>query len=287
MDIKDWILIGGGILLVAVIVHGFWVAWRNRRDTLKMAIDQNIPRDEVDEWDLVKGELPNGGARSRGESPPTREDPSVAPLSRQTPLFGEAVDGDAPIVAEPAAARPKTGPSGRNRNAERPERAVEKRAAPKSSRKKEQALEKPVAEPQEIIVISVLARDGASFQGNDLTQIFMKNGLKYGDMNIFHRLDVTTRATQFSIVSMLEPGTFDLSNMNEFETPGISFFLQLPGPDAPLVVFEDMLEVARNVAAALNGDLKDEHKSAMTAQTIEHLKQRITDFSRKHLSQRA
>jgi len=115
----------------------------------------------------------------------------------------------------------------------------------------------------------------------------MKNGLKYGDMNIFHRLDVTTRATQFSIVSMLEPGTFDLSNMNEFETPGISFFLQLPGPDAPLVVFEDMLEVARNVAAALNGDLKDEHKSAMTAQTIEHLKQRITDFSRKHLSQRA
>ncbi len=30
MDIKDWILVGGGLLLVAVIGHGFWLAWRSR-----------------------------------------------------------------------------------------------------------------------------------------------------------------------------------------------------------------------------------------------------------------
>ena len=46
MDIKDWILVGGGLLLVAVIGHGFWLAWRGKRDTLKMDIDPNIPRDD-------------------------------------------------------------------------------------------------------------------------------------------------------------------------------------------------------------------------------------------------
>ena len=58
MDIKDWILIGGGMLLVGVVAHGFWLAWRNRRDTLRMAIDPNIPHEEVDELILLRGELP-------------------------------------------------------------------------------------------------------------------------------------------------------------------------------------------------------------------------------------
>src|SRR5262245_16586012 len=65
MDIKDWILVGGGLLLVAVIGHGFLLAWRSRRDTLRMDIDPNIPRDDVDPLDLVRAELPNGGARVR------------------------------------------------------------------------------------------------------------------------------------------------------------------------------------------------------------------------------
>src|SRR5215470_2055414 len=69
MDIKDWILIGGGLLLVAVIGHGLLLAWRGRRDTLKLDIDPNIPRDDVDPLELLRAELPNGGARVRKADP--------------------------------------------------------------------------------------------------------------------------------------------------------------------------------------------------------------------------
>ena len=118
-------------------------------------------------------------------------------------------------------------------------------------------------------------------------EAFLRNGLKFGDMNIFHRIQPASKVVQFSVASAVEPGTFDLSAMEAFRTPGVSFFLQMPGPEEPLGVFEDMLAVTRDVAASLSADLKDEHQSVMTTQTIAHCRARIEDFSRKRMSQRA
>ncbi len=289
MDIKDWILIGGSILLAAVVIHGFWVAWSNRRDTLKMAIDRNIPREEVDDLLLLRAELPNGGARPKSELASGRTDPNLEPRTprqgkpQQSSMFGESTAQveSTPLVTQRSVEREANEDFGRKKSPQ-----TRSRAKPKSTRH-EKADDTPVQTPQEILVISVLGRNGQSFPGNELMQVFMRNGLKFGDMNIFHRLDVTTKAVQFSIVSVVEPGSFDLSNMDEFDTPGISFFMKLPGPDEPMAAFEDMLGVARDVARSLGGDLKDEQMGVITSQTIEHLKQRITDFSRKRMSQRA
>ena len=38
MDIKSLILIGGGLLIAAVIGHGFWIAWRSRREPYRLDI---------------------------------------------------------------------------------------------------------------------------------------------------------------------------------------------------------------------------------------------------------
>jgi cell division protein ZipA len=141
--------------------------------------------------------------------------------------------------------------------------------------------------PSDVIVINVLARNGTKFRGADVLEAFLRNGLKYGDMNIFHRVDPASKALKFSVASAIEPGTFDLSTMENFTTPGVSFFMRLPGPDEPLQVFDDMLTVSRDVAASLGADLKDEQLSVMTTQTIQHCRSRIEDFSRKRMSQRA
>ena len=64
MDIKDFILIGGGLLIASVVAHGFWLAWRAHRDPLRLDITPEINRDDdFDEMTLLRGELPNGGAR--------------------------------------------------------------------------------------------------------------------------------------------------------------------------------------------------------------------------------
>jgi cell division protein ZipA len=50
--------------------------------------------------------------------------------------------------------------------------------------------------------------------------------------------------------------------------------------------FEFMLETAQCVVRNMGGELKDERRSVMTPQTIEHCRQRIREFERKQRSHR-
>ena len=140
-------------------------------------------------------------------------------------------------------------------------------------------------EHSEVLVLNVTAKEGRVFSGDDLLQILITEGLKFGDMNIFHkRLSKEHQGTViFSVANMLNPGTFDLNNMDEFTTLGISFFLALPTPINNLDAFEQMLAVAQEIRDTLDGDLKDDHRNGMTGQTIEHYRQRIRDFELRRL----
>jgi cell division protein ZipA len=290
MDIKDWILLGGGLLLVAVIAHGFWVAWRGRQNTLRMDIDPNVPREDIDPFDLLRAELPNGPARVRrvDSTPPHQRDLDLGSAGGAL-----ASKTRKPIVPERKTTTrrdPKTRPIVPARGHERTDDAL---ASTRSSAPSPEGVIEPQAGPakpalpSEVIVINVLARNGENFGGSDLLEAFLRNGLKFGDMNIFHRIVPGSKEVRFSVASALEPGTFDLSAIEAFRTPGVSFFMQMPGPDDPLEIFEDMLAVTRDVAASLGADLKDDQLSVMTSQTIAHCRARIEDFSRKRMSQRA
>ncbi|MBZ2170070.1 cell division protein ZipA [Marinobacter sp. F4216] len=142
-------------------------------------------------------------------------------------------------------------------------------------------------EAREVIVINVLARDNAEFKGPDLKKLFEACGLEYGDMDIYHRHEAadTTSPVQFSVASAVEPGTFKPGDIPALSTPGISFFMSMPGPNNALQAFDFMLETAQCVVRNLGGELKDERRSVMTPQTVEHCRQRIREFERKQRSQ--
>lgn len=135
-------------------------------------------------------------------------------------------------------------------------------------------------EPSEVIVINVMAKRGRVFAGDDLLHLLITAGLKFGDMSIFHkRLSNDSQGPIiFSVANILNPGTFDLNNMEEFTTLGISLFLALPSPINNLDAFEKMLDVAQQIRDTLDGELKDDQRNGMTAQTIEHYRQRVRDF---------
>ncbi|RDH43449.1 cell division protein ZipA [Zooshikella ganghwensis] len=141
---------------------------------------------------------------------------------------------------------------------------------------------------EDIIVIHVIAKSDTSFAGDALLALLTKNGLRFGDMNIFHCYDSSVNrgekgALMFSMANGIEPGTFDLDNMSEYSTPAVSFFMSLPGPDKPMRAFEQMALAAHDIASTFGGSLKDENRSVMTQQTLEHCKQRIMDYERRHL----
>lgn len=140
-------------------------------------------------------------------------------------------------------------------------------------------------EQSEVLVLNVMAKNGRVFSGDDLLHVLITSGLKFGEMNIFHkRLSKEHQGTLiFSVANMLNPGTFDLNNMDEFTTLGISFFLALPTAINNLDAFEQMLGVAQDIRDTLDGDLKDDHRNGMTAQTIEHYRQRVRDFELRRL----
>jgi cell division protein ZipA len=140
---------------------------------------------------------------------------------------------------------------------------------------------------EELIVMNVLSEIDRPYTGDELFTTLRTCGLKFGDMNIFHRVEPLTRSVQYSVASAVEPGTFDMADMEAIRCPGLCLFMQLPGPEDPSRAFEDMLSVARSVTKTLGGEVKDEHRNVVTPQTVEHYRQRIVDFSRRRMSKRA
>lgn len=137
----------------------------------------------------------------------------------------------------------------------------------------------------EVIVISVLSRDPDGFNGSKLLDLIMACGLRYSrPMGVFHRFETESADSelQFSMINVVKPGTFPIEEMGEFVTPGITFLMPLPGAIDSSAAFEAMVETAMVVVRHMGGELKDEHRSVMTAQTIEFARQRVRDFERRH-----
>lgn len=137
----------------------------------------------------------------------------------------------------------------------------------------------PVADtPEKIVAIHLAAPHGSRFSGTDLARVFEARGYRFGEHDIYH--SVHEGRTVFSVVNMVKPGSFDPDAMAGFETPGISLFLQLPGPLAATVAFDILVAEANALSQILGGSLQDASHSTLTPQTVQHLREEVLEFSR-------
>jgi cell division protein ZipA len=137
---------------------------------------------------------------------------------------------------------------------------------------------------EQVISIHVTANDRQGFYGPLLRQLVKACGMVFGEMEIFHRFEDGLRLgkTQFSMANMMEPGTFDLGDIDHLHTPGVVFFLGLPMAQDSMQAFDYMLETAQCLASNLGGGVLDEQRSVMRPQTIAHCRQQIREFERRH-----
>ena len=167
-------------------------------------------------------------------------------------------------------------------------REVSGQLSPNKTVAREPAPEKLQDRPpaSEVIVINVLARSGEYFAGDQLMQAMLACDLRYGDMSIFHRYSNVdgTGKILFSVANGVKPGTFSLDELESTQTPALSMFMGLPGPQKPMQAFALLEETARRLALDLGGELKDEQFSVLTQQTLEHYRQRIREYERKQLA---
>lgn len=140
----------------------------------------------------------------------------------------------------------------------------------------------PEIEPQ-VIVLSVVMPEGQVMSGAALLPTLLTLGLRYGEMNIFHRHQDNAGNGQvtFSLANMMNPGTFNLDDIENFSTQGITLFMTLPNTGDAFEVFEQMLNAAKQLAVEFKGQLLDDKRSVMTKQTEQHYIGKIREFERK------
>jgi cell division protein ZipA len=131
-----------------------------------------------------------------------------------------------------------------------------------------------------LIQVSVVARPGESFSGEDLRDALLDLGLVHGEMDIFHRYDRSFREPLFSVASLVRPGTFPIDDMESFSCPGVVLFFQPSKVADPLAVFDDLFETSRDLAEKLDGEEWDESRRTLTEQKIRELRERVEDVCR-------
>ena len=287
IGLREWLIVIGIVVIAGILFDG-WRRMRGGKGKLKFRLDRsfsNAPDEEETSPELLG---PSRVLDTPNHKEPQLDEhdlPSVSMSARDKgskrgKRGGEPSQGDLNLDLD-------DGPSLSARDDDFPDETRSRgRSAPSVSAVEEK--EQPQQAAQEVLVISVISRDPAGFKGPALLQNILDSGLRFGEMDIFHRHESMAGNGEvlFSMANAVKPGVFDLDDIDLFSTPAVSFFLGLPGPRHPKQAFDVMVAAARKLSQELNGELKDDQRSVLTAQTIEHYRQRIVEFERRALTQK-
>ncbi|MCV2883903.1 cell division protein ZipA [Aestuariibacter sp. AA17] len=139
--------------------------------------------------------------------------------------------------------------------------------------------------PQEVLVLNVKAAEDNPIQGAALLPMLLTLGFKFGDQDIFHR-HVNSNGkgpVLFSLANMFKPGVFDIDNLENFTTQGVSLFMILPIEGDPHQVFNMMHNAARKLADEFSAQVLDGRRSVLTKQGLQQYVEKIREFERQRM----
>lgn len=141
---------------------------------------------------------------------------------------------------------------------------------------------------QEVLVLNVKAGEGNPIQGAALLPMLLTLGFKFGDQDIFHRhVNANGKGpVLFSLANMFKPGNFDIDNLENFTTLGISLFMILPIEGDPHQVFNMMHNAARKIADEFSANVYDGRRALLTKQSLQQYVEKIREFERKRMVNR-
>jgi cell division protein ZipA len=140
----------------------------------------------------------------------------------------------------------------------------------------------PVVEQDKLVVLYLVAHPNQLFTAAAIGEALHDLGLEYGEMHIYHRYPEDGGSTPvFGVANLVEPGTLEPEALAETGTPGLTLFLQLPGPLPPLAAFDLFVSTAQQLAARLDGELRDKGRNALSRQMLEHLRDDVQQYARR------
>lgn len=138
------------------------------------------------------------------------------------------------------------------------------------------ALDESDSREQRIITLRIVASGNGAFSGEELILSLRGIGMRHGKFGIFHQYDGNDEnAVVFSAASLIEPGSFDLENIQGQQIPGISLFMVLPGVIDGPEAFDLMMAAGRALSQSLQAELLDESGSTLSIQRERYLREEI------------
>ena len=291
MSIVQWLLL---ILLIAVVGGAYWYMRRQAGDD---------PWQGMDDTPRSSGREDSQDTEERAES--LGGDSyivGVRTLSKNTPASRRA----AGKVDAPQDERDYE--TGGGEGVEASWTAYKKRGAePKPLPEEQAAMEAPADKPaqaepggservenmrapsappgaeREVFLLHVAAPAGRMFDGPDVHVALQSQDLKFGINDQFHRVTETHGIPEsvFAVANMVKPGTLDPVDQDHLHTPGLVLYTVVPGPIEGGAALRDMMETANGLAQALGGEVLDDKRALLKAQTALYMLDKVADIDRR------
>ena len=307
----------GVLLIVAIVGHGFWTMRKNNKQFTQQAekvaekraranaSTAGFDEDGIGEVRVLKeANEANNSTQHKKTKPSTKNTsapnhkPSVSTAEKdaadieqmsmdldldesEIPLPSMRVDKD--DDAEQQQQKPQSSGPVESATATYSESTSKQASTTKQTSSTQQTSTTPQMEqpqtPQQVLSLFVKG----SVQGAVLLQMMTELGCKFGDMGIFHRYEQTSGNGPliFSVANMFNPGTFDLDNIENFETEGVALFMTLPIDYDGQQAFNMMLNAAKKLAMEIpQGQVLDGRRQMLSRQSIQQAHQTIREFEK-------
>lgn len=139
----------------------------------------------------------------------------------------------------------------------------------------------PSEQAQEVFILYVDKSEGTPIDGAKLLPLLLTLGFKYGEMEFFHRHQDNSGRGEilFSLANMYNPGTFDIDNMEQMTTRGLTIFMTLPNNAQPLPTFNMMHNAAKKIADEFSAKVLDDQRRPLDVAIVRSYVERIRRFS--------
>lgn len=252
-SLRLFILVIGLSIIAGIYLWGTLKGKKRDRETQRKRTIRDLPQQEQESFsvttDMPEADIDYSGILSEISDSRTTQSPVPEGLPKQS----EMPEKSPPITGNESVSITQSSLS----FSSSPKTKFEK-SEPEPESDAEQAKDR-----QDIVRLHVLSRAGESFHGQDIMTSCAEVDLRFGPMNIFHHYGVGEMKMDqalFNLANMIEPGSFDMNEIEDFQTSGLVLFLCLPTEFDSQLVFELMLNTARRLAVLLNGEVCDEQR---------------------------
>ncbi|WP_286889238.1 cell division protein ZipA [Pseudoalteromonas sp. ESRF-bin5] len=145
----------------------------------------------------------------------------------------------------------------------------------------EQTNEQPKEPVPDFVIVHIQMPEGLTMQGSKLLPAVNTLGFKYSEEGFFNRhLDPAGQGpVLFRLVNMYNPGTFDIDNMEQFSTAGVSLFMTLPCDGDGLAAFNMLHSAAKKIADEFGAHILDAEREEMSVERVRQYVEQVRAFS--------